>query len=271
MQKFVRSPNQCRDRTESPNANRNLVDAALRNRDAIPQGAFLNAPVTPQIPSIASCRDGETSARPSPAARITMRFEGLAPKESGRRQLKCASFLRPAEKVAMVVSLAELIRNGLSGARLFFGVGGGFVVAERLAESGSCLFSDAAPASAAAIVMTNDQPTVEILLGAVLCGTALLSLPTPGRGDDLRRYALDLHKACIEHRATQIVARDDIAHLLQEFGVPARGHSDIRSAPLAAPTDFTLTQSSSGSTALTLAIPASALLGLLTTGVMERR
>jgi acyl-CoA synthetase (AMP-forming)/AMP-acid ligase II len=98
--------------------------------------------------------------------------------------------------------------------------------------------------------MTNDRPTVELVVGAVLVGARLVSLPQPGRGADLAAYATFLADIRAEHGLAEVVVADEFAGLLEAIGVPARAHSALPDRPLATPhpDGFSLVQYTSGST-----------------------
>lgn len=149
-----------------------------------------------------------------------------------------------------MTDLSDLIKAGLAGCELQFLPETMPVSAEVLAGVGEKRFSDKAESSRLGLIMTNDRPTVESLLGAVLAGVAVVSLPLPSRGADLAEYVGFIHEACRDNGVGEVVARDDVAALLSEAGVPARGHGEIGSSHLASPsaTGFSLTQFSSGST-----------------------
>jgi acyl-CoA synthetase (AMP-forming)/AMP-acid ligase II len=152
----------------------------------------------------------------------------------------------------MTVRASQLIVDGLGGARVAFGCDDDVIAAGQLAEAGSSYFAPAAAAPAAGILMTNDRPTVEVVLGALVTGTPIVSLPPPSRGADLTAYADFLLEACRSQQVEEVVAEDGIAELLAgiELSIAVRRHSDLRSRPLAQPANngFRLVQFSSGST-----------------------
>lgn len=153
----------------------------------------------------------------------------------------------------MTVPLSKLMADGAGGARIAFGADGGLVSAAELTERGSALFRDDAGAAAVGVLMTNDQPTVEILLGAIATGASVVSLPVPSRGADLGAYLAFLARVCRSHQVGEIVVSDDVARLIGGEALPGiaiRSHGELGSRPLAAPASqgFRLVQFSSGST-----------------------
>jgi fatty-acyl-CoA synthase len=146
-------------------------------------------------------------------------------------------------------SLSELLTGTGGGARVVFGRQAEPVSLGRLMANGSRLFSDRADAETLGILMTNDQPTVEVLLGAVIHGATLVSLPLPGRAADPGAYLAFLAETCQRTGVGEIVVADHVAELVQAAGHPIRRHSDLSRAPLAAPgAAFRLVQFTSGST-----------------------
>jgi fatty-acyl-CoA synthase len=134
------------------------------------------------------------------------------------------------------------------------------------------LFSDEAPGASVVAVMTNDPATIELLLGAIRCGATLVSLPIPARGTDVESYLELVRSACSESGADAVVARDDIARMLLEAGIPARSHSSYADGALAAGGgEFELVQHSSGSTGAPKAIRLSdSALGLNISRILQR-
>lgn len=147
-------------------------------------------------------------------------------------------------------SLAAMVLGGVADVDVRFGVDGQPVRAAALLERGRRRFSAAADGSTIALLMTNDQPTIEVLLGAIEAGCRVVSLPIPSRSGDVGAYLGFIAQACQAQGATEVIARDDIAELLVAAGVPVRSHQDLDGRPLAAAGDgFELVQFSSGSTA----------------------
>lgn len=139
---------------------------------------------------------------------------------------------------------------GLPQARIVFGPGGTPRPASMLADRGSQSFAPSGADPALGLLMTNDEVTVSLLLGAVLGGVRVVSLPLPPRAADPLHYAASLRRACAARGVSRVVARDDAAALLDAVGVPVLPHRQVGSAPLAAPgpEGFDLVQHSSGST-----------------------
>jgi fatty-acyl-CoA synthase len=147
-------------------------------------------------------------------------------------------------------SLAAMVLEGAANLEVRFGVEGQPVSAAALLDGGRHRFSSAAEGTTVAVLMTNDQPTVEVLVGAIEAGCRVVSLPVPSRSADLGTYLEFITGACRSQGATEVVARHDIAELLAAGGVPARSHQDLEGRPLAAAGGgFELVQFSSGSTA----------------------
>jgi fatty-acyl-CoA synthase len=146
--------------------------------------------------------------------------------------------------------LSECVLEGIGNARLVFGVGGSPVAAAECLARGRRYFSKSADSSTVAALMTNDQPTVEVLLGAIEAGVQLISLPLPARSADPVEYLRFVRRACEAQGTDQIVAPDDVASLLEGADLKVRPHSDLGSVPLAGPlgSGFELIQYSSGST-----------------------
>ncbi|MGH9013054.1 MAG: AMP-binding protein [Acidimicrobiia bacterium] len=147
-------------------------------------------------------------------------------------------------------SLSEGVLEGIGNARLVFGVGALPVAAAECLGDGRRYFSKSADSPGVAALMTNDRPTVELLLGAIEAGAQLISLPLPARSADPVEYLRFVRRACEAQGMNQIVARDDVAPLLEGTTLEVRPHSDLGSVPLAGPREsgFELIQYSSGST-----------------------
>jgi acyl-CoA synthetase (AMP-forming)/AMP-acid ligase II len=147
--------------------------------------------------------------------------------------------------------LSALISAGVDHARFVFGATGEAVPGAALVERGSARFAADAGGDAVGVIMTNDRPTVELVLGAVVVGARLVSLPLPGRGADIAEYVEGLRHACQAHGLSTIVVADEHAGLLEPLDLPVRRHSELDGAPLAGPArdGFTLVQFTSGSTA----------------------
>lgn len=146
--------------------------------------------------------------------------------------------------------LSGLVAEGSEGSRLVFGADGEPVPVGDVAAAGTALFSDQAEGDRVGLLMTNDRPTVEVILGALATGSCLVSLPLPGRGADLSAYAAFMKEVCELQQISEIVVADEYAELLEGIGQPVRRHSERGSRPLAAPADtgFRVVQFTSGST-----------------------
>jgi len=140
---------------------------------------------------------------------------------------------------------------GVDRARITFGPDGDRVSGSELLDRGAAHFAPDADGDAVGVIMTNDRPTVELVLGAVGVGARIVSLPLPGRGADLDDYVAVLRGACRAHDLSTIVVADEHAALLEPLELPVRRHSHLDGAPVGRPseTGFTLVQFTSGSTA----------------------
>lgn len=148
------------------------------------------------------------------------------------------------------MGLGEMVAAGADRASLLFLHGGFVATAGCLSEQGASYFSDTADASAVGVLLTNDVPSVSLMLGAIATGARLASLPLPSRGGDLMSYVAFVQGVCHEHGIERVVGRDDVAELLTSAGIDAIGHSALEGEALARPTGggFELVQFSSGST-----------------------
>lgn len=98
--------------------------------------------------------------------------------------------------------------------------------------------------------MTNDSSTVEVILGAIVAGCRLVSLPLPRRSWAGGAYHDLVDRACEATGVSEIVARDDVGRFMNGVAAAIRPHSALGRPALAAPTGhgFELVQCSSGST-----------------------
>ncbi len=152
--------------------------------------------------------------------------------------------------------LSTLIEAGLGSAHLVFGTDPEAIYAPPLADAGAAAFGPGGPDPAVGALLTNDPPTVGLVYGAIQAGGRLVSLPLPGRSADPLAYGAFLQEACRAHGVTRVVARDDVATLLESIGVEALPHSALPGQVIAQanPRGFELVQFSSGSTASPKAI-----------------
>ena len=148
-----------------------------------------------------------------------------------------------------MIPLSELVVAALDSTRIAIGAGGDLRPAAAFGTRADRLFSPAAEAPAVGIVMTNDQPTVECLVGAILTGARLVSLPLPPR-TGLDVYAEALSAMCGRQGVQEVIAAPRLAGALRDAGVPTRSHEALDGRPLAvpSPSGFCLTQFSSGTT-----------------------
>jgi acyl-CoA synthetase (AMP-forming)/AMP-acid ligase II len=147
--------------------------------------------------------------------------------------------------------VSKLVVAGLPNARVMFGPDASHrTTGSQLIDRGAALYSSGADGAAVGILMTNDRPSVEVLLGALAEGARVVSLPLPGRGVEIAEYAALLIQACASHGVASVVVADEFAPLLEDVGVPALRHSDLGDVSLPIADDgFGLVQFTSGSTA----------------------
>jgi fatty-acyl-CoA synthase len=148
------------------------------------------------------------------------------------------------------LSLAAMVLDGLSRVRIVFPASDTIRPVHLLAEAGQARFAPGADQPVVAAMLTNDEPSVGLVLGAIAQGAVLVSLPLPGRAVAVDAYIRFLRRALADSGATKVVARDDIAAMLHAAGIEATSHSELpASRPLATGgPGFKLIQYSSGST-----------------------
>lgn len=148
------------------------------------------------------------------------------------------------------VRLSAMVRRGLEHARLVFGLEGSPVPAAELTDRGAAGFGAPVGGPPVGALLTNDRASVEIVLGALATGSGLVSLPLPGRAASVDQWVGFVSRACDAEGIEVIVARDDVAPLLDGLGRVVVAHSARDGAALGGPTatGFRLTQFSSGST-----------------------
>lgn len=148
------------------------------------------------------------------------------------------------------MGLCKSVFEGIDRTQLVFGIGAPPVAGEECLQRGRRWFGDSAASPGVAALLTNDQATVEVLLGAMVAGVQLISLPLPARAADPVEYLDFVRRACEAHGTDRLVARDDVAPLLEGAGLVVCPHSDLQGVPLAAPSGrgFELVQYTSGST-----------------------
>lgn len=149
----------------------------------------------------------------------------------------------------MVAALSVLLADAMPTATLTIGLGTTPVNAARLASEYEHCFRGGG-GSAAVALLTNDEPSIGLTLAAVQAGVNMVSIPAPGRADDLLDYASRVDEIRRTHGATAIIARDDVAAGLEAAGLPAISHTMLGQQSVCMPMldGFTLTQYSSGST-----------------------
>lgn len=143
--------------------------------------------------------------------------------------------------------LGAQVEAGLDGAAIVFGPTGSPLPAATLAERGLHVAA-AGDGGTVAAVLTNDQPSVELLLGAIVGGTRLVSVPYPARAADPVAYGAFVQAACQAHGVSRVVVRDDLAPLLDALGVATLPHSKLEPGRLDPGPGFELVQFTSGST-----------------------
>lgn len=97
-------------------------------------------------------------------------------------------------------------------------------------------------------LLTNDRQSVALVLGAILSGIRLVSVPLPPRSPDLDRYGRFLRAICSNAGVGSIVADPEVAVLLGSIGIDA-GPLTAGAGGGEATDGFALHQFSSGSTA----------------------
>ena len=148
------------------------------------------------------------------------------------------------------MKVSVLIGEAVANCFLIIGSSENAVFAAQLAEDFGPHFSATAETDALAIMLTTDRASVGLFLAAVLAGVRVLSIPPPGRGDDISLYINSIREMVNSNSARRVVARDDIAAMLAAADIPAIGHADLTGNVLAGPSHggFSLTQYSSGTT-----------------------
>lgn len=143
--------------------------------------------------------------------------------------------------------LGGQVEAGLDGADVVFGPMGAPVRATTLAEKGLHVTA-AGDGGTVAAILTNDQPSVEVLLGAIVGGARLVSVPYPARAADPVAYGAFVQALCRGHGVSRVVVRDDLAPLLDALGVAVLPHSQLQPGRLEPGPGFELVQFTSGST-----------------------
>ena len=148
-----------------------------------------------------------------------------------------------------MTTLSDSIADGIGNARFTFGRGNNGSASECLA-SGLQRFSAEQGSGTVGVVMTNDRPTVEMILGAIFAGVRLVSVPLPPPSSGPTAYLKFVTEACEAQGVERLVARDDIAKRLSPTGLSLCPHSELEHATLSGPSSggFELVQFSSGST-----------------------
>jgi fatty-acyl-CoA synthase len=143
-----------------------------------------------------------------------------------------------------------MVLDGLSRVRVVFPVSDTIRHINQVVDAGRAQYTSDADQPVVAAMLTNDEPSVELVLGAIAQGAVLVSLPLPGRAVAADSYIGFLRRALADSGATRVVARDDIAVMLRSAGIEATAHSEISASPPVATSGpgFELIQYSSGST-----------------------
>jgi fatty-acyl-CoA synthase len=172
----------------------------------------------------------------------------------------------------VVRALSALLAGAMPSARLVIGLGTSPVNAARLASAYERCFEGDETDDAVVALLTNDEPSIGLVLAATQAAVHLVSLPAPGRSDDVLEYADRCDKIRRAHGATAIIARDDVAAALEAAGVAAIPHATLAQARLCKPwpDGFSLTQYSSGSTGSPRPVTMSdAALGRNISGILD--
>jgi acyl-CoA synthetase (AMP-forming)/AMP-acid ligase II len=143
-----------------------------------------------------------------------------------------------------------MVLDGLRRVRIVFPASDTIRPINQVVDAGRSQFTPDADQPVVAAMLTNDEPSVELVLGAIARGAVLVSLPLPGRAVAIDAYVGFLRQALTDSGATSVVARDDIAAMLRSAGIEATAHSErSTSAPVASSgPGFELIQYTSGST-----------------------
>lgn len=152
--------------------------------------------------------------------------------------------------------LSSLIVPALDSAHLKFPGADGYVSAFQVLDRSQGVVGGV-EASTITAILTNDEASVGLILSSCASGLRLVSIPLPARGESTQSYRKLLLSVLARETSTVIVARDDIAQLLEQIGVPCLPHSKLGMRPIARQgSEFALVQYSSGSTG----VPRSILL-----------
>lgn len=147
--------------------------------------------------------------------------------------------------------LSDLIELGGSSTQIRFASSARVETdARTLAARGTDLYTHGVSGQTAA-VLTNDQPSIEVLLGAVASGAALVSLPAPGYAQPAEEYTTFVDAVCNRYMVERVVIRAGLRDRLVSTQVEVITHDDLRPGVLPSGNPggrFSLTQFSSGTT-----------------------
>ncbi len=116
-------------------------------------------------------------------------------------------------------TLSALIEDGLDGARVRIG-GAELRRASAFLER-SLPVTEADDADTVVAILTNDEASLSVLLSCVVGRVRLVSLPLPGRGQNLTSYLGLVETALTQNESNCVLARSDIAVTLRSGGVNA--------------------------------------------------
>ena len=147
-------------------------------------------------------------------------------------------------------ALSSLIEDAAPFGRISFGNAGQSVPISSMIETGQSWFGSGGEGAGVGALLTNDRPSVELVLGSIAAGTRLVSLPPPSRAVNLDTYIQYIENTCSQFHIDSIVVRDDIAPIFDNSALRFISHKDLPRHELSGSPrgTFELVQFSSGST-----------------------
>lgn len=147
-------------------------------------------------------------------------------------------------------ALSSLIEDAAPFGRISFGNAGQSVPISSMIETGQSWFGSGGEGAGVGALLTNDRPSVELVLGSIAAGTRLVSLPPPSRAVNLDSYVQYIQNTCSQFHIDSIVVRDDIAPIFDHSALHCISHQHLRRYELSGSPrgTFELVQFSSGST-----------------------